>query len=173
MSCGTGSPSSDSTVGVTSMLPAGALDTQTQEQLGRVLNLGRSLLHFAVPGGRWVLARFAGSRQHRREADHADGHRVGLKQHPGLDAAQPLARALQGMGARIEGEGTAKITIEGVEELTPMAYRVMPDRIEAGTFLIAAMMTGGRVGVRGARGRIRRFLRDRGFTEDRDFWLAA
>ena len=62
-----------------------------------------------------------------------------------------LARALQGMGARIEGEGTATVTIDGVDELTPMAYRVMPDRIEAGTFLIAAAMTGGRVGVRGGR----------------------
>jgi UDP-N-acetylglucosamine 1-carboxyvinyltransferase len=62
-----------------------------------------------------------------------------------------LARALQGMGARIEGEGTATITIEGVDDLTPMAYRVMPDRIEAGTFLVAAAMTGGRVGVRGGR----------------------
>jgi len=62
-----------------------------------------------------------------------------------------LARALQGMGAVIEGEGTDTITIEGVTDLTPMAYRVMPDRIEAGTFLVAAMMTGGRVGVRGGR----------------------
>jgi UDP-N-acetylglucosamine 1-carboxyvinyltransferase len=62
-----------------------------------------------------------------------------------------LARALQGMGAKIEGEGTATITIVGVDELTPMAYRVMPDRIEAGTFLVAAAMTGGRVGVRGGR----------------------
>lgn len=62
-----------------------------------------------------------------------------------------LARALQGMGAIIEGEGTATITIQGVDELTPMAYRVMPDRIEAGTFLVSAAMTGGRVGVKGGR----------------------
>ncbi len=62
-----------------------------------------------------------------------------------------LARALQGMGAIIEGEGTDTITIDGVDELTPMAYRVMPDRIEAGTFLVSAAMTGGRVGVMGGR----------------------
>jgi UDP-N-acetylglucosamine 1-carboxyvinyltransferase len=49
------------------------------------------------------------------------------------------------------GAGTATIVIEGVETLTPMDYQVMPDRIEAGTFLIAAAMTGGRIGVRGAR----------------------
>ncbi len=62
-----------------------------------------------------------------------------------------LAKALQGMGACIEGEGTDTITIEGVDELAPMDYRVMPDRIEAGTFLVAAAMTGGRVGVKGGR----------------------
>jgi UDP-N-acetylglucosamine 1-carboxyvinyltransferase len=60
-----------------------------------------------------------------------------------------LAKALQGMGAYIEGAGTDTVTIEGVDELTPMDYQVMPDRIEAGTFLVAAAMTGGRVGVKG------------------------
>ena len=60
-----------------------------------------------------------------------------------------LAKALQGMGAYIEGAGTDTITIEGVDELTPMDYQVMPDRIEAGTFLVAAAMTGGKIGVKG------------------------
>jgi UDP-N-acetylglucosamine 1-carboxyvinyltransferase len=60
-----------------------------------------------------------------------------------------LALALQGMGAQIEGAGSDTITIEGVDGLAPMDYRVMPDRIEAGTFLIAAAMTGGKVGVKG------------------------
>ncbi len=60
-----------------------------------------------------------------------------------------LAKALSGMGACIEGAGTDTITIEGVDDLKPMDYRVMPDRIEAGTFLVAAAMTGGRVGVKG------------------------
>jgi UDP-N-acetylglucosamine 1-carboxyvinyltransferase len=62
-----------------------------------------------------------------------------------------LANALQGMGARIEGAGSDTITVEGVDELAPMNYRVMPDRIEAGTFLVAGAMTGGRVGVTGGR----------------------
>ncbi|MGK2908041.1 MAG: UDP-N-acetylglucosamine 1-carboxyvinyltransferase [Desulfuromonadales bacterium] len=62
-----------------------------------------------------------------------------------------LARALQGMGASIEGAGSDTIIIEGVEALSPMDYHVMPDRIEAGTFLVAAAMTGGRVGVKGGR----------------------
>ena len=62
-----------------------------------------------------------------------------------------LALALNSMGARIEGAGSNTITIEGVEELDPMDYRVMPDRIEAGTYLIAGAITGGQISVRGAR----------------------
>ncbi len=60
-----------------------------------------------------------------------------------------LANALQGMGARIEGAGSDTIIIDGVDDLAPMDYQVMPDRIEAGTFLVAAAMTRGRGGVRG------------------------
>jgi UDP-N-acetylglucosamine 1-carboxyvinyltransferase len=60
-----------------------------------------------------------------------------------------LAKALQGMGARIAGAGSDTIIVEGVDDLAPMDYRVMPDRIEAGTFLVAAAMTRGRVGVKG------------------------
>ncbi len=62
-----------------------------------------------------------------------------------------LAAALRTMGARIEGDGTATITIEGVTQLHGMDYDVMPDRIEAGTYLIAAALTGGSVLVENAR----------------------
>ncbi|MGB5486691.1 MAG: UDP-N-acetylglucosamine 1-carboxyvinyltransferase [Lysobacterales bacterium] len=58
-----------------------------------------------------------------------------------------LARCLRGMGAIIEGEGSSVITIEGVEELKPAKHRVIPDRIEAGTLLIAGAITGGDVKV--------------------------
>lgn len=54
-----------------------------------------------------------------------------------------LANALMQMGAKIEGAGTDIIRIQGVENLTPMSYTVMPDRIETGTFVIAAAITGG------------------------------
>lgn len=54
-----------------------------------------------------------------------------------------LATMLNLMGARIEGAGTDTIRIEGVEELVSTNYRVMPDRIEAGTFMVAAAITGG------------------------------
>jgi UDP-N-acetylglucosamine 1-carboxyvinyltransferase len=61
-----------------------------------------------------------------------------------------LAEALNGMGAKIEGAGTAMIQIQGVDELKPMSCRVIPDRIEAGTFMIAAAITAGNVLVREA-----------------------
>jgi len=56
-----------------------------------------------------------------------------------------LADSLVKRGARITGAGTDLITIEGVQELRGMDHEVIPDRIEAGTFLIAASMTGGDV----------------------------
>jgi len=62
-----------------------------------------------------------------------------------------LAEVLNSMGARIEGAGTDTIRIQGVEQLTPMNHSVMPDRIEAGTFMIAAAMTGGHVRIRNMR----------------------
>ncbi|NEX19175.1 UDP-N-acetylglucosamine 1-carboxyvinyltransferase [Thiorhodococcus mannitoliphagus] len=58
-----------------------------------------------------------------------------------------LADFLNAMGARIEGAGSAEIRIQGVERLGGAEYRVMPDRIETGTFLVGAAMTGGCVRV--------------------------
>ena len=59
-----------------------------------------------------------------------------------------LAVCLTAMGARIRGAGTDVITIEGVERLSGAGHRVMPDRIETGTFLVAAAATGGAVTLR-------------------------
>ncbi len=59
-----------------------------------------------------------------------------------------LANALVQMGAKIEGAGTDIIKIQGVERLRPMNYTVMPDRIETGTFVIAAAITGGSILIR-------------------------
>jgi UDP-N-acetylglucosamine 1-carboxyvinyltransferase len=56
-----------------------------------------------------------------------------------------LARCLIAMGAKIQGAGTDKITIEGVERLHGASYRILPDRIETGTFLVGAAITGGKV----------------------------
>ena len=56
-----------------------------------------------------------------------------------------LAACLNAMGARVFGAGTDTITIEGVQQLRGARYNVLPDRIESGTFLVAAALTGGRV----------------------------
>ncbi len=56
-----------------------------------------------------------------------------------------LAGLLRAMGAEIEGAGTRTITVRGVERLHGTEHRVIPDRIEAGTWLIAAAITGGKV----------------------------
>ncbi len=58
-----------------------------------------------------------------------------------------LAECLINMGAKISGHGTSVIKIEGVEKLKPAVHSVMPDRIEAGTLLIAGAITGGEVTV--------------------------
>jgi UDP-N-acetylglucosamine 1-carboxyvinyltransferase len=60
-----------------------------------------------------------------------------------------LADVLKGMGAKISGAGTDVITIEGVTSLKPTEAAIIPDRIEAGTFMIAAGMTRGEINVLG------------------------
>jgi len=62
-----------------------------------------------------------------------------------------LARALRAMGARLRGEGSSVLEIQGVEELQGFDHEVIPDRIEAATFMVAAGITAGRVLIRGAR----------------------
>jgi UDP-N-acetylglucosamine 1-carboxyvinyltransferase len=59
-----------------------------------------------------------------------------------------LARALTAMGARIEGAGEETIHIQGVDSLSPISYTIIPDRIEAGTFMIAAAAARGDVVMR-------------------------
>jgi len=62
-----------------------------------------------------------------------------------------LADFLCAMGAKIRGAGTDTIVIDGVERLQGASYDVLPDRIEAGTFLVAGAITGGHVRVKGTR----------------------
>ncbi len=62
-----------------------------------------------------------------------------------------LALFLNSMGARITGHGTDTIVVDGVETLHGTDYAVLPDRIEAGTYLVAGAITGGRVRALGAR----------------------
>ncbi len=60
-----------------------------------------------------------------------------------------LARCLTAMGARIEGAGSSEITIEGVTRLGGATHRVLPDRVELGTYMIAPAIAGGTVSLRG------------------------
>jgi len=62
-----------------------------------------------------------------------------------------LAVFLSKMGAKITGIGSPRLTIEGVKELHPARHTVIPDRIEAGTFMVAAAITGGQIEIRNCR----------------------
>ena len=85
---------------------------------------------------------------------------------------EDLADCLNSMGAKISGAGTAKITIEGVETLTGTTHSVMPDRIESGTYALAAAAAGGDVTLDGAPvealGALIAKLRESGVTVDAD-----
>jgi UDP-N-acetylglucosamine 1-carboxyvinyltransferase len=59
------------------------------------------------------------------------------------------ARALLSMGARISGLDTDQLIIDGVDDLEPATHKVMPDRIEAGTLIVAGALTGGRIVLKG------------------------
>lgn len=61
-----------------------------------------------------------------------------------------LAKCLICMGAKIYGTGTSRITVIGVKKLHKLSYRIMPDRIEAGTFLCAAAISKGKIQINGA-----------------------
>jgi len=62
-----------------------------------------------------------------------------------------VAQFLRKMGARIEGMGSPSLVVEGVKSLRGTAYELIPDRIEAGTYMIAAAITGGNLALKGCR----------------------
>ena len=62
-----------------------------------------------------------------------------------------LAQCLSAMGARIQGAGTDKISVQGVERLRGTRYEVLPDRIESGTYLVAGAITRGSVRIKNTR----------------------
>jgi UDP-N-acetylglucosamine 1-carboxyvinyltransferase len=87
-----------------------------------------------------------------------------------------LAEMLIAMGAKIEGHGTSRIRVEGVERLHGVSHTVIPDRIETGTFLCAVAAAGGDVVLRHARGEhleaVIEKLRESGATiESGDGWI--
>ena len=77
----------------------------------------------------------------------ADGYTV-LENAAREPEVADLAQCLNRMGANITGAGTDRIEIEGVEQLDGASYNILPDRIETGTYLVAAAMTGGSIKLR-------------------------
>ncbi len=123
--------------------------------LGAEIRLEHGYVEAIAPRGRLHGAVFTfdgqtvtGTENIMMAAALADGRTV-LRNCAREPEVSDLAAALVGMGARIEGAGTDEIRIEGVSTLRPLDHRVIPDRIEAGTFLVAGALPGSDVTVTG------------------------
>jgi UDP-N-acetylglucosamine 1-carboxyvinyltransferase len=123
--------------------------------LGAEIELQHGYVEARAPGGRLRGAPFTfdgvtvtGTENAMMAAALAEGPTV-LRNCAREPEVADLAAALRSMGARIQGEGTDEIRIEGVERLRPMDHAVIPDRIEAGTLLVAGALPGNDVTVRG------------------------
>ena len=124
--------------------------------LGAELTLEHGYVEGRVPGGRLRGTTFTfdketvtGTENVMMAACLAEGRTV-LENCAREPEVGDLAAALVRMGARIEGAGTHEIRIDGVESLRPLDHDVIPDRIEAGTFLVAGALPGNEVTVAGA-----------------------
>jgi UDP-N-acetylglucosamine 1-carboxyvinyltransferase len=124
------------------------------EELGVEITLGHGFIHAAAPEGltgAHVNLDFpsVGATENLLMASVlADGTTV-IENAAREPEIQDLAAFLVSMGASIEGAGTPVITVEGVESLTATEHRVVGDRVEAGTFLVAGAMCAGPVTVTG------------------------
>ena len=126
------------------------------ERLGARIELREGYVHAEAPGGLrgaeidFPVVTVGGTENALTAAVLAKGTTVirGAAREP--DTVD-LCRCLVAMGARIEGAGTTEITVEGVDALHGATHRVIPDRIEQGTFMIAPAIAGGEVELIGAR----------------------
>jgi UDP-N-acetylglucosamine 1-carboxyvinyltransferase len=123
--------------------------------LGADIRLEHGYVEATAPHGRLRGAVFTfdgqtvtGTENVMMAAALADGRTV-LRNCAREPEVADLAAALVRMGARIEGAGTDEIRIDGVSSLRPLDHAVIPDRIEAGTFLVAGALPGGDVTVNG------------------------
>jgi len=122
------------------------------ERLGAEVRLERGYVDVRAPrlrGARIVfdLVTVTGTENLMMAATLAEGTTV-LENAAREPEVADLAKFLNAMGAKIQGAGTERIEIEGVRGLGSAHHRVIPDRVEAGTFLVAGAMTGGDVTVR-------------------------
>ena len=123
--------------------------------LGAEIRLEHGYVEATAPRGRLRGAVFTfdgqtvtGTENVMMAAALADGRSV-LRNCAREPEVADLAAALVRMGARIEGAGTDELRVEGVSTLRPLDHTVIPDRIEAGTFLVAGALPGGDVTVAG------------------------
>ncbi len=121
------------------------------EAMGAVIDLHHGYVHAHVPAGRLKAAEICfdiptvtGTENLMAAAALARG-RTTLVNAAREPEVEELARVLNKMGASITGAGTDVIVIEGVEELHPVDHAIIPDRIEAGTYMVAAAATRGNV----------------------------
>ncbi|MCS6798222.1 MAG: UDP-N-acetylglucosamine 1-carboxyvinyltransferase [Myxococcota bacterium] len=121
------------------------------QAMGAEVRLEHGYVHVRVPGGRLRGADFrcqiptvTGTENLMCAAALAAG-RSTIANAAREPEVEELARVLNKMGARIEGAGTDTITVHGVEALHPVDHAIIADRIEAGTFMVAAAVTGGDV----------------------------
>lgn len=119
------------------------------ELLGARFELSGGYVHGHVDGGRLQGARIpldvptvTGTENILMAAALAKGESV-IENAAREPEIEDLARFLSAMGCEIEGAGTSTIRVQGADQLTPAPHSVLPDRIEAGTYLVAAAITGG------------------------------
>ncbi len=123
------------------------------EKMGAVFDMQNGYIYGRCPDGlkgahiSFAMPTVGGTENALMAAALADGETVmeNVAREPEI---VDLANFLNRCGARIEGQGSSTIRVKGVERLYGCAYGIMPDRIEAGTFLAAAGITGGEILIR-------------------------
>jgi UDP-N-acetylglucosamine 1-carboxyvinyltransferase len=122
------------------------------ERLGATIRLNQGYVEAEAPrlkGGRiaFDLQTVTGTENLMMAAALAEGTTI-LENAACEPEVEDLARLLTAMGAKVEGAGTETVTIHGVSSLGGAVHRIIPDRIEAGTFAVAAAITSGDVSIR-------------------------
>ncbi len=128
------------------------LHTMGLEKMGAKITLSKGYIHAKAKKLRGATIYFdiptvTGTENLMMAATLAEGQTV-LENAACEPEVVDLANALISMGADIEGAGTSNIKINGVVKLKPLKYKIIPDRIETGTFITAAAITGGEIKIR-------------------------
>src|SRR4051812_17547207 len=133
------------------------LHIKALEKMGAEITTERGYVTAQAPGGRLCGAQIVfdkitvtGTENLLMAAVLAEGETV-LENAAREPEVTDLVELLRKMGAQIEGDGTSSLRVQGVERLRGTTHSIIPDRIEAGTFAIAAAITGGDVEITGCR----------------------